>query len=784
MSKRSWSSVPLAFILPCAIAALSVCLSPAYGETADTASTATPATGLEEIVVTANRRTTDIQKTALAISVVSSDSLEKNNVTQLADINGLVPGLEITKASGYETIVSIRGVGLGTPENELTTSPGVATFIDGVYISSSISLDETLFDVDHIEVLRGPQGALFGQSSTGGALSIVTKQPVLGEFSGKASVTLGDYTLHREQAELNLPVTDKFAVRVSAQNYGHDGFTKDAYFSNLYLDDANDVSAKIAGLWQPIDNFKATLSTQFYSSDFNGAAQKNVKDPSPDPYVVIQDYPPRFALNTNLTHLDLEWELPWFTVKSVSAYQYLDHHQQEDSSRSAFYLTHTYDDVAGWNTKLQNFNEEFDILSNPGERLEWITGVFAANQKTRQVVTEFECPSASVFFCASAPTPAQLAVTPTIENPPSATYSVPNNLVFGQDLRASRQAYAWFAQGTYHILDDLRLTAGFRINYDGYTTNTLTFGTAGYAQIGYWDLIPTWRTELEYDVTPTSMIYGSFSRGYKPGGINTSNIANGKAVQATPTFSPETNTSFEIGSKNKFLDGALRANVAAFYYIYRNMQFNATDPVEFAGGVQNIPSVHIWGGEAEANYTALQERLHLNSSLSLESGEIQGTYYALDSTIQQQLIATVPGCAFGGQFYNPACFKAEVAAERNVGGKLPAQLPNALVSIAVSYDFPVPTGILTPRVQYIYRGTLQQRIFNEPNVDSIPAYSLVNLNLEYVPTDSNLSVQLSVTNLLNKAGVNSRYTDPFGTFATSQQFTPPRQVMGTVSYSF
>jgi iron complex outermembrane receptor protein len=777
MSKRSGSLIRNGLIPPCVIAAMTVGLASAYGQTADAPAGAAPSSGLEEIVVTANRRTTNIQKTPLAITAIQADTLQKDNVNQLSDINGRIPGLEITKTSGYETVVSIRGVGLGTPENELTTSPGVATFVDGVYIANSISLDETLFDLDHLEVLRGPQGALYGQSSTGGALLLVTKQPVIGEFSGTAVVTLGDYNLHREQAEINIPVSDQFAIRISAQNYGHDGFTKDALLPNHSLDDANDVSGKIAATFKPTDDFTATLSTQAYSSDQDGEAQKNINDPSPNPYVVNQDYPARFALNTNLTHLNLEWDLPWFTIKSVTAYQYLDHHQQEDSSRSAFALINAYDDVAGWNTHLQNFNEEFDILSNGDTNFDWITGVFALSQKTRQVVTEFECPNATQFAC-SAPTAGELAATPSVEFHP------PANLVFGQDLRVDHQSYAWFAQGTYHIFDDLRLTGGIRLNYDGYSANTYTFGASSLA-IGYWDLIPTWRGELDYDVTPTNMVYISTARGYKPGGINSSNVENGKAVLATPTFNPETNTSFEIGSKNQFFDNSLRANFAAFYYIYRNMQYIATDPEEFAGGVENIPSTHVWGGEAEVSYTGLEQRLHVNGTLSLQDGKVEGKYYAIDSTIQQHLIATVPACMFGGAFYNPACFKAEEGAAVNIAGNSPAQLPNTLASFAISYDLPVPTGTLTPRVEYVYRGTFQQRIFNQPGVDSVPSYSVVNLNFEYIPTDDdNLSVQFSVTNLLDKAGVNSRYTDPYGTFTTSQQFIPPRQILGTVSYSF
>ena len=776
MSKHFWLSARHALIPPCVVAVMTWSILPAHGQVAADGASG-PGQTLNEIVVTATRRTTNIQATAVAITALQADTLQKDNITQLSDINGRVPGLEITKTSGYETSVSIRGVGLGTPENELTTQPGVATFIDGVYIANSISLDETLFDLDHLEILRGPQGALYGQSSTGGAILLVTKQPVIGEFSGTGVVTLGDYNLHREQAEINIPISEQLAIRMSAQNFGHDGFTKNVLLNNANPDDANDLSVKIAVLFKPVDNFSATLTTQFYSSDQNGEAQKNIKDPSPDPYVINQDYPSRFALNTNLTHLNMQMELPWFTIKSVTAYQYLDHHQQEDSSRSAFALINAYDDVAGWNTKLQNFNEEFDILSNGDTNFDWVTGIFALSQKTRQVVTEFECPNANQFVC-SAPTAAQLAASPTVEFHP------PPNLVFGQDLRVNHQNYAFFAQGTYHILDDLRVTAGVRVNYDGYSADTYTFGDKSRLS-GYWDLVPTWRGEVDYDLTPTNMIYASGSRGYKPGGINSSNVANGKAVLATPTFQTETNTAFEVGSKNQFFDNALRANFAAFYYVYKNMQYIATDPQEFAGGIENIPSTHVWGGEAEVSYTGMQQKLHVNGSLSLEDGEVAGDYYAINSTIQQHLIATVPACQFGGVFYNPGCFKAEIAAAVNIKGSQPAQLPNVLGSLAISYDFSIPTGTLTPRVEYIYRGTLQQRIFNQPGVDSVPAYSLVNLNFEYVPTDNtNLTVQFSVTNLFDKAGVNSRYTDPYGTFTTSQQFIPPRQVLGTVSYAF
>lgn len=769
----------------CVAATLAWTAVPAEAQNQGRGAAAASGTSMEEIVVTAERRTTNLQTTPLAISAIQADTLQKENINTLADINGRIPSMEITHSSGYETIVTIRGVGLETPENAPKTSPGVSFFIDGVYIANTISLDQTLFDIDHIEVLRGPQGALYGQSSTGGAITVVTHQPKLNDFSGMGDVTIGDYNLHRERGEINVPLGDTFAIRASAQNYGHDGFTKNVALGTD-LDDANDASGKVAVLWKPIDEFSATLTTQFYSADFNGYSQKNNLDPNNDPWTVSQDYPSRFALNTNVTHLNLEYDTPWFTVKSVTAYQYLKHVQQEDSSRSTFAQLHAYDDVAAWNTHMQNYNEEFDILSNGDTRLDWITGVFLLSQRSRQFVAEFECPGAVQFTCPTAPTPAQLAVSPNIEFEP-----FPANLVFGQNNLVQRKSYSWFAQGTYRITDDLRITGGVRINYDSVDSHVHNFNgrlklPGRFSADSYWDLVPTWRGEIDYSITTDNMIYASASRGYKPGSINSLG-----GILTTKTFQPETNTAFEVGAKNQFMDHHLRLNVAGFYYIYKNMQYIATDPIEFAGGIENIPSTHIWGAEAEANYTGgPEDRMHIDASLSLEDGEIEGTYLALDSTIQQRIIATAQPCKFGGVFFNPACWAAELAAIRNVGGNQPAKMPGILGSLAFSYDLPikdgmlVPAGILTPRVDIIYRGTFWQRIFAEPSVDRVPDYALVNLNFEYIPTDSNLTVQLTISNLFNVAGVNSRYTDPYGTFTTSQQFIPPRQIMGTVGYSF
>ena len=760
----------------------------AQAQTAPPSADGAGATQIGEIVVTAERRATDIQKTPLAITAISPQTLDKSFITTVAGLDAIVPSLESTKTSGFENIVTIRGVGSETPENDLTTVPGVSLFVDGVYLVNTITLEQTLFDIDHIEVLRGPQGALYGQSSIGGAINIVTNQPQLHVFSGSADFSIGDYDLTRERAEVNLPIGNTLALRVSFQKYDEEGFTIDEAIPNFREDDAHDGSVKAALLWQPVDNFSATLTGQWYRADQHGQAQKNVNDPEPSPWEIFQDYPSKNELTTELYHLNLQYDFSWFSIRSVSAYQGLNSVLQEDSSRSAISLLGAYDDVAGWNTTVHSYTEEFDILSKPGSTLEWIVGGFYLSQASRQFVAEFE----------GGDTP-----NPDVMVPADIETNRPANLAYGNDLRLQRLSESIFAQATYHILPDLRLTVGGRYNHDSYAENNSTFSGVNFGGAATGPITPvmnpasdnvgTWRAEIDYDVTPDNMLYASSARGYKPAG------ANGRVAQVfggvtliPASFLPETNTAFEVGSKNFVFDHTLRFNVAGFYYLYDNMQYIEDSPIPFDSGISNIPSVHIYGFEAEASYFGMNNHLHINGSLALENGYVASPYKTIDSTIANPIEAQpYPSpCAFGvppnygGPYNNPPCWALVLAAAQNIQGNTPPAMPKVSGSIDASYAFDIPSGTLTPYVQYIYRGSEWARIFNVPGLDSIPAYGVTNLNLEYQPTGTRLKISLAATNVFNVAGVNSRYTDPFGTGQTSQQFIPPRQIIGTVAYAW
>jgi iron complex outermembrane receptor protein len=735
------------------------------------ATTAAAATTLDTVIVTANRRGADIQRTAEAITAVQAKALDESFITNISGLNSQVPSLQATKTAGFENLVTIRGVGSATPENGLTTVPGVSLFIDGVYIANTISLDQTLFDTDRIEVLRGPQGALYGQSSIGGAINIVTRQPQLNRFDASGDISGGTYSLFRGRAEVNVPIGDTVAVRASIQKYDHQGFSKNVALNDFGLDDAHDTGAKLSVLWKPTDTLSATLTAQLYKANQHGDAQKNINDPLPDPREVFQDYPSHFGLESQLYHLNLQWDGPAFSIRSVSAYQGLDHVQRMSSSRSAFSLIGAYDDVAAWNTHVHNYTQEFDILSPSGSRFEWIVGAFALYQASKQYVVE--------YGGTTEPTEADLTPLPDI------SFNPPANLSYGNISHILRRSYSAFAQGTYHATDKLRVTGGVRVNHDSFKDNSYNFSAFSTNTVvnRSKDTVPTWRVEADYDITPDNLAYASYARGYKPGGVNGS---FGQAV-IQPTFAPEKNDAFEIGLKNYLFDRSLRLNIAAFYYNQKNFQYIQTDPVPFDGGISNIPKIHDYGIEFEAQYVGMDDHLRTGASLSLIKGKIIGSYKTIDSTVANAIEndpSPASPCAFGGAFFNPACWAAVVAAAKDIKGNTPPAMPTVSGSAYAAYRWDLSGGAFTAKVQYTYRGEMWARVFNEPVLDKVKSYSVTDLYFEYAPTGSRFRYSLTATNLFDKAGVASRYTDPYGTGQTSQQFIPPRQVIGTIAFAY
>jgi iron complex outermembrane receptor protein len=771
---------------------------PAQLTMAGTAAVSSSAEGLTDIVVTAERREISLQQAPLSVTAITADSLKASNITDITGLNGSVPGLVIAKSGGGERIISIRGIGSETPENT-NTQPGVSYHVDGAYIFNTIAASAAFIDVAQIEVLRGPQGTLFGQGSTGGTINVVSIDPSTKGLSGNANLGVGNYHYVEASGALNVPISDTLAIRGAIQHVKHDGYSNatDVPGQKLYgLDNANDTSWRLGAKWSPLDNLSITLNTIQYHGDSNGPAQKNILDPQPDPRLVTQDYAGRSLIKTQLYTGVVKWDTDFATIKSISSYQKLHSEQAWDAdglNTSLFYNvslnTARYDHVALWRQDTESYTQELNLSSSGKGPLNWVLGGVYLWSKNSQYIVEYR---ANDFDIQKAPLP--------VDTPNTSPLTGRSYLTYAELSSITREQWAAFGQATYDITSQLKLTGGLRYNHDKASGTFASAPPAATSPGAYLQPVATTprygdaltgKAALEFQVTPNNMVYASYTRGFKPGGINSSASAGNSAYRIfgmtdaiKPSYGKETVDSFEIGTKNRFASNTIQLNVSGFLYNYKNMQFLEEDPVLFGEGISNAPKARVYGAEVEGSWLPVKQ-LRIDGSMSWLEGKFTEDYYALDPAAANaaQIAAGYIGTGgFYSNFY--AASLAREAARRNINGNRVPKLPRWQGNIAATYTGEVGPGLLTARAQYIYRGDYQYRLFNDGAVDKTPSYGQVNLMLKYEPANSGADITLRVTNLFDVNGINSRFSDPYGSAQVMDTYIPPRQVILSAGYKF
>lgn len=782
----------IAHALACSVSLLAFTSGIARAAEADApapeAAAAAAASGITDIVVTAERREVSIQEAPLSVSAVTSDTLKAANITDITGLNGTVPGLVVAKSGGGERIISIRGIGSETPENT-NTQPGVSYHIDGVYIFNSIAASAAFIDVAQVEVLRGPQGTLFGQGSTGGTINVVSIEPTTDALTGNVSAGTGNYKYMEGNAALNVPLSDTLAVRGAIQYTKHDGYahaTQVPGVEKYDLDDQDETSWRLGAKWSPSSNFSITLNTIQFDSKTNGPAQKNILDPEDDARVLTQDYPGRSVVKTQLYTGVMRYETPFAVVKSITGYQKLHSEQAWDADGLDTDLFSGYDHVPLWQSDTESWSQELNLTSNGTGPFNWVLGGVYLWSKNSQYINEYQG-SDDNFLREPLP-------TDTAFDDPAIAY-----LSYGELSSITRELYAFFAQGTYDLTDRLKLTAGLRYNHDK-TSGTFDSASGGASsQTSGAYLQPsstgsrtadawTGKVALEFQYTPDNMVYASWTRGFKPGGINSS-AASGDSAYAIfgwtdaikPTYKEETVNSFEIGSKNRFMDDTLQLNASAFLYYYKNMQFLEEDPVLYGEGISNAPKARVYGVELEGVWAPTRS-LRFDGSLSWLEGEFTSHYYALDPAAANAAQIAAGYTDYWSNFYAASVVRDGARADIK-GNRIP-KLPRWQGNLAATYTTQVGPGELTARAQMIYRGKYQYRLFNDGDADLTPSYAQVNLMAKYKPEGTSMDVTLRVINLFNKDGVNSRFSDPYGSSQVMETYIPPRQVILSVGYRF
>ena len=722
----------------------------------------------EEVLVTAEKRSESLQDLSQAITVLTGEDLDTRQVTSFVDLSAIAPGVNIAKNEGFKTVITIRGVGNEANQNAIA-NPSVSYHLDGIYVASPFALQTDFLDLERIEVLRGPQGTLFGQNSTGGAINVITTAPSMDSSFGKADLTLGDYGLVKARAAYNLPLSDTLALRASVISNTRDGFT-DNLTLDQDLDDANSLSARVRVLYEPSDNFRANFTAQYFDEDRNGAAQKGLLDPTPGARKLRQNSTAEYELESQLYSAVLEWDFEKFSVKSLTSYQDDDILIRRDNDRNDLdflppfaQLPSSYDPETNKQTTI---TQEVNLVSSEPlfGKLDWVAGVFYLDTEVEISILErldFGFDGTFDPF--------------TIET----IYAYGGDVGFISDSKPERDSTSVYGQGTWNLSETWRTVFGLRYTEDEvYSSVTNYYGREGTDVLEIKSDKVTGRLVVEHDINDSTMLFGSFTKGFKPGG---SNLTYGtEAVIAPivvlPIFNEEIVNAYEIGLKTDLADGRIRLNAAAFYYDYNNLQYQATDPEVFNGGVGNIPESEIFGAELEFS-AFLSDSLILDARMAWLDTEITSDHLALDN-VQSE----AAGNALLGQGFDLFSDEIQIARAdqiQNVNGNELAKTPSFTGNLSLNWTKELEAwGEMRSTLQYTYRGDFKHRIFNNADTDIVPSYDVLDLVVGFYPgAGESWHVELVAKNLTDEDGINARFTDVFGVGATGDELIGPRQLM-------
>ena len=742
----------------------------------------------EEVIVTAEKRDESLQSVSQAVTAITDSEIDAKNITSFVDLSSIVPGVTVAKNEGYKTIISIRGVGNETNQNAIA-APSVAYHMDGIFIASPFSLQTDFIDVQRIEVLRGPQGTLFGQNSTGGAINVISNKPTTDERFSKADITYGDYGMKQLRSSSNFPISDNVSTKLSLSAMTREGFTENLA-TGQDLDDAHNLSFRTDWMIDVNDTTSLRIFGQYSSVDRNGAAIRGIDDQSPGMRKLSQNTISKQELTSSVFAMIFETDLGYASLKILASSQEDDISVTRDNDRHNFGdpvlsipglgvgATYQQAEFRPETSLVETTTFEVNLISNEPAldgKLDWTVGAFYMDHEIENVIRGYRDDDLDGVF--------KYVCDASFADPSYCydhDYGIPGRFdIFGPaadvdfftDAFPYRESLSVYAQTTYSFSETFRLVSGLRYSEDTFGTDVTNFlNTETFVAEGTTDEVTT-RVTGEYDLAENTMVYLTLASGFKPGGSNlTFGFDNDNAPPMVfPTFEAETVDSTEVGIKTDLFNGKARANIAAFSYDYENLQFQATDPDPYRGGVANIPESEMSGVEIE--FTALaSDSFTFDMNLAFLNSEVSSDYFVLDNVDAYQYFFGEEDLRYG--------------LRENVKGNQLAKTPEFTADVSLMYETDLPSGnYLTAMLQYVKRGKFMQRVSNNPVVDAIPAYDIVNLNIG-IDFNNNIGLNMMLLNVTDEDGINSSMTDVFGVASTGLELIPPRQFMTRISYNF
>ncbi len=706
---------------------------------------------IEEVVVTANRRETNLQDTAVAVTAFSQAALDQAQVGDLAGLQAFVPNLTVEQHGDSGSVhVYLRGV--GSANHTELGDPAVAFHVDEVYSPRPQGATVLLHDLEQVEVLRGPQGTLFGRNSTAGTVNLVTAKPRLDDMDAYADVTIGDYSRIGTRGMLNLPLSDSFGLRAAVATERHDGYVdfqpRSAAAQSRKYGAADQKSARLTALYVPNAAWTVTAAVDYFDDGGTGnIALMQTPRAGEKRFSALVDTA-GFLDQTNIAYRLRTDFRPTDSVELsyIGGWAELERRNASDNDGGAilgFKQEHRTE-----SSKFESYSHELSVKSIGGGPFEWIAGAFLMHEDN---AIRFDIDISRV-------TP-QPGSDPIIVNP-----VMPDDVAFAMSFiqpKRTLDSQAIFAQGTLGITDTLRVTAGARYTEEdkedrgGRNFVCPNFGATvaeGGRLIGRGGIVTpetcnsafapgtfpgggandgktsdektTWMARLEYDVSDDLLSYFSVATGFKSGGLS----------DGGRRHLPEELTNYEVGLKSEFFDKALTLNLSAFFMDYQDMQVSAVERLP-SGQQQlvtsNAASASIKGLEAEFAWrpTSNDVLSGFASVLRAEFDEFQ----TIDTTFFDQ-----------GNLGNTV----------DLAGRPLRHAPDFSFTGTYEHKFTMPGGgALVPRLSLHYETETIITAFNDvypglyQGAGAQDAYTQTDLSLRYEAPKGNWTVEAFVQNL-------------------------------------
>ena len=666
--------------------------------------------GLADIVVTAEKREANVQRTAIAIDVVTSDKLAKNGVANMESLQAVAPGVQFGQ-SGANTIVTVRGVS-GRDTSEIG-DPAVAINMDGIFLQRPAGMNAAFFDLDRIEVLRGPQGTIYGRNATGGVINVISKRPQLDDFGGYAAVDAGNYNTINIEGAVNVPLSDKLAIRASGISRDHEGYR--SVGNGRRGDDENSRGGRLQLLFKPTSNLSVLLSGGYLKQTGFGPVQAGYPTTRPTPPTdpdEVSNVPLNFDNDYNLTRktasAQVDYDFGPAKLTYLFGYVGVDKDQTFDNDGTA---TKSYVFHAGEFS--DDYSHELRLSSNNDGPFTWQTGLYYYKQDLEVRSQNYVNPNGDIVLLRD----------------------------YHYDVGVKSKAA--FGQVSYAFTDQLKASAGIRWSQDtktrtGYALNgpslvnpPVTQPVLNYAPTDdrSRDSDVSYHIGLDYQATSRNLIYAKVDKGYKSGGFTSINA-----------YGPETVIAYEIGSKNRLLDNSLQLNLTGFLYDYSDQQVSQTT----TQGVQvlNAGSSRVKGLEAQIEWKASN-----SDSVDLSINWLHARFKTFE--------------------VNTGGVNVDLAGNRLI------QAPDWALSGGYEHMFDLPNGgNITPRVQATWRSKSYLTFYNNPN-DRQKAYETVDASLTYTAPNGAWSLQAYGRNLTNSVILTGASIGSF-TGTNFYQFAAPR----------